>query len=449
MKTTFSKNVLTTIAIAIPMLILVSGLVWLLKSKGFPQTISIDFTEDGRGLGYIGQQKIVADQKGNLYVTYRKKHQRFSEIFVAKVFSSSQWGLDVSGTALPVAVVGLADQRVPSVAVDSKGVVHVVWYGSDTAGEKNSRQIKYARSLDEGRTWSSWRNVSFVSGFESSEELWQEHPSLLVGKDDRLYVVWEGKDEKNNNQQIKFSSSSNGGTTWEPWKNVNVTENNTQSRPSLVEDPTGKIYLFMYSSSENANGTQQVRYSESLDKGATWSSWQTLSNPEFDSRHVSAVSDSKGNVYVVWRSPAVSDGPSQIFYRVLSGGKGSRISAVYSNGSRYQFFPSIGIVKTGQTESIFVSWWESGNSSEFPREEPSDGEGFVSSFANGNFQEPLRLNQGERVLYPSVPGKIEDERLPVVYEQRVSDQRYEIKLEFLEGGNLFFKNIYETLKNIF
>lgn len=421
------------IAIAIIGFFLAKKMIQLNEKKKFLSSISnitIDSTDDSRGIGYSGQRKVVSDGKGNTFIAYRKKYQGYYEIFVAKVTSQNN-KLDISGTNKPISAVGQqTEQRVPSIAVDSKDTLHAVWYGADIQGQNFNHQIKYSRSFDQGKTWSGWRNIAFVSGFTSDQQFWQEHPSLLVGHDNTLYVVWEGKDELNKQQQIKFIKSTNGGANWTYWKNVEETSGNTQSRPSMVEDKQGNLYLFMYSSLGQGGNVQGVQYAVSKDKGDTWSQWQTLSDPKFDARHISTAADGAGNIYVAWRQPVKDGGPTQIIYRSFISGQWSG-AAQAAASSNYQFFPSIGTDNSG---NAFVSWVETPDPSGFPQENPAGGDGFISFLKNGAFQKPQTVGGNGNVYYLNVPGRVGNiNSASVVYLEGSPDNTFNIKAQSLGG----------------
>ena len=101
-------------------------------------------TSDSKGLGYSGQRKMVADSLGNIYVAYREVPSGLDhyEVYVAVSRDNGKTWSDLG--ASPAAIVNApplvntstegggtgADQRVPAVAVDSKGWVHVGQYFS-------------------------------------------------------------------------------------------------------------------------------------------------------------------------------------------------------------------------------------------------------------------------------------------------------------------------------
>lgn len=402
MKTTSNNKIFKIILSSLLLVLILTALFFgfkLFQSQKFtPLEIAINTTDDQRALGYSGQNKIAADSKGNVYITYRKKYEGKYQIFVTRISNHDQKP-SVFGTEKPIAQIKNFNQRVPSIAIDSKDVIHVLWYGSDDPKYENNRQIKYARSEDYGVTWSPWRNISFVSGFSPKEEYWQEHPVIFAGKNDILYAAWEGKDNQNSKQQIKFSSSTNNGLSWSQWQNIKPESQNTQSRPALSQGLDGKLHLLMYSSHKNENGTQQIQHTFTTVDGNNWSDWQTISQPDYDSRHLSVINDKKGSLHIVWRASSNQAGPSQIFYRALVDEKWSEIMQV-SQSKNFQFFPTISIDKKN---TAFTSWIESDEPSGFPREDPLKGTIYFSVLQKNTFSPAKKLSDSSEILlYPGL-----------------------------------------------
>lgn len=395
------------------------------------ENILIDTTQDIKALGYTGQRKVASDKIGNFYTAYRKKYNGNYEIFVAKL-SKAEGSWKISGNNNPVSVVGLKnDQRVPSIAIDNSDTLHVVWYGSDDPKNSDNRQIKYSRSSDHGETWSPWRNISFVEGYEKDFSMWQEHPSIISGKNGLLFAVWEGKDAENKKQQIKFSRSSDGGDTWTKWQNINATPENTQSRPSIIQDSKGKLYIIMYSSHGSENDTQQIMYTSSLDDGNTWNNWTAISDIRFDSRHASAAMDKNDNLHILWRAPILENGTINIMHlKIAPDGKMNEIKTIASSQG-YQFFPTISTDKSGR---IFASWMETNMKSEFPKEDPFQGNIMVYHTDNKGeftFLDKKILNG----LYPNLPSEIPNNRLLLLYESPKnsgSGNDFEIRAQFFD-----------------
>jgi hypothetical protein len=385
--------------------------------------VRVDVSEDVAALGYTGQRKVTEDAAGNVYVGYRKKWNGKHEVFVAKV-TYAGGRAEVSGTDRPVAPAGSGtDQRVPSLALGPDGRLHVVWYGSDSEDEENDRQVKYAFSDDGGRSWTARGNIAPVEGYDG-EELWQEHPSVFVDGRGVVFVTWEGKDLDHARQQVKMVRSSDGGRTWSGWTNVAPTPDRTQSRPGLVEDADGSLRLFMYSSAV-PDGPQQVQESVSRDGGASWSGWRALSDPSLDSRHVGAVADDRGRLFAVWRAGQAGGRPANVYFSTFENGAWSPPAAVAPAADRFQFFPSVGIDGSG---NVWAVWNETPSASGFPRERPENGTIRAAVFSDRE-KRFVPAGTSPAGVYPLLPSRSKAiGGIPAVYMQVGSMREFPIWL---------------------
>ena len=387
--------------------------------------VTVGTTDDRRGLGYTGQRKITQNSLGVLHVAYRNKFEGNQEIFVPLVRKGSDGKFLVSGNTKPIYTFGEDSvQRVPSVAVDKSNYVHAVWYGlSDTdSSADEGRQVYYSFSKDFGKNWSSAKNISRVEGYDD-DDYWQEHPYILSAGDSELYVVWEGKDKANEEQQTKMVASYDGGSTWSKWKNVQLTPNNTQSRPTMIMDDSGLLHLFVYSSFES--NTQQIMHAVSSDKGGNWTKWQPISVPKEDSRHVSVVYANQ-KVYAAWRAGV--NGKSIIKYSILDKDAWSKPSVVVGS-SNNQFFPSIGSNVSGD---IAVTWMESAESGELPKDDPEDGTSFVAILdtSKNTFETGFKL-ESTALIYPSLPANSFTDDFYIVSLAPAGDKKYTVVLHIL------------------
>jgi hypothetical protein len=377
----------------------------------------VDVSEDPSSLGFSGQKKLAVDSKGDIYVAYRKKVDGYYEVFVTKLHKNKTDKYQVIATNQVSHNEGETNQRVPSLAIDGKDTIHIVWYGADSSRSDGDRQIKYARSEDKGNTWSAEINISNIPGYKN-QDLWQEHPSLLVGKNNALYVVWEGKDQSTNNQQIKFSKSVDNGNTWSKWIDIKHQEA-SQSRPTMIER-NGKLFVFMYSKL-NLPETQ-IWYTTSQDNGKTWGSWKNISNSKNDARHLHAVIDNQDTIHLVWRELNPQLKKTQIMYSAFDGKDWSESITITTSDS-FQYFPQVGIDKNN---TVFVTWVETKKKYGFPEESPEEGDSFFSSktISQNTFSDKSALSKNS--YYPTViPNSIkegtfilyatEDENFPITF----------------------------------
>jgi len=363
----------------------------------------VDQTQNIKAMGYTDSRKIVRDSSGHLYVAYRKKyklhHETAYHIFVAKsTDNGSHW--TVLNDEQPIEAVGDFNQRVAAIAIDRQDVLHVVWYGPDAAtGPTEENQIKYVRSMDGGKSWSAWRNISPVPGY-SNQDLWQEHPTIFVDQRDHLYIVWEGRDQRYaKTAQVKFIKSTNHGLAWSAWLNI-APSSDSHSRPSLVTS-ADKLYVFAYGS---RNGIQQILYSFSADGGARWARWRQVAASTQDQRHVSAAVDTAGHIHLVWRQLPFAvtqpqDHRAQIYYTSFDGTSWRVPVRAAPHIGIAQTYPSIAI---DQEETVWITWLETDGAYGFPQDAPTTGSVYYTAKTNAGWSSPILYAAGANNLYPSL-----------------------------------------------
>lgn len=369
--------------------------------------VLVDVTEDEQALGFPDSRKLAADSKGSLYVAYRKRFKLYEttryHIFVAKsTDGGASW--QVTNGGRPVEEVGDFVQRVPSIAVDAQDVVHVVWYGSDLEfSGANERQIKYAQSTDGGASWSTWRNIAPVMGYEEGT-FWQEHPTLHIDRQGVIYITWQGRDgEHGQKSQVKWSRSADGGASWSAWRNISPDPRRSFSRPALLTTPEGLLYALAYVDGQEP---MQIVWSSSSDGGGSWTAWAAVAPGVQDQRHFSAVVNGKGRLHLAWRQgvePANAADTSQIFYTHYNGRAWQTPKPVEPNSSSnerqppYQFFPTLMVDAQSR---IWLAWVETREPSEYPQEKPLSGAVRYTVGSWYGWHTPQTLAQN--ALYPSL-----------------------------------------------
>lgn len=377
-----------------------------------PETV-IDHSSDRRTLGYTGQRKIVVDRDGNMTIAYRREYQGSLQIFLSELRKLDEgYVLSRATQPLSIGMLGIT-QRVPAITIDENNLIHVVWYGSDNDEYPARRQIHTTRTKSSRSHWEENTIVSYVEGYTSDNEYWQEHPTVTLGEYDDLFVVWEGKDTDNEKPQVKFSRSLNGGEEWLDWENVHPSTSYTYSRPAIVfTDRDSTLHLFAYSSEGVESGTNQIQYSYSLDLGFTWSPWNVVSSGEFDARHISATVVN-GVPTITYRTQTRPDGPTQVITQQVNRENISSPTVFFPSGN-YQFFPSItAITDSGQ---ICVAWIEENTSADFPNEDPTDGDIFFGCKRIGDTEAVVfNITPTGSHLYPVLPATAPASEIPLVY----------------------------------
>lgn len=121
--------------------------------------------------------------------------------------------------------------RVPEVALDKQGVLHLA-YGKEQDGY-------YVQSRDQGKTFTApvkinQRASTITVGAERGVK-------IAIGKDGVIHAVWLGHYQKGGG--IWYTRSTDGGKTFAPERNVQDTDVGSDS-PAIVADATGNVLVF-------------------------------------------------------------------------------------------------------------------------------------------------------------------------------------------------------------
>src|SRR5207253_5602872 len=112
--------------------------------------------------------------------------------------------------------------------------------------------------------WSTPQNIPvYINGYQQAPDPkhWQEHPDILVDRlnSSRVYVVWEGTDPTNfpggncgssNCSTPMFTESEDGGLHWSNYSKLVQPNGEAQSRPSIIEDSNGILYVAWYATNQ-------------------------------------------------------------------------------------------------------------------------------------------------------------------------------------------------------
>lgn len=169
---------------------------------------------------------------------------------------------------------GYTDQR--KIVRDSHGALYIA-YRKKTANDV--LRIFVARSTDDGTTWSVLNNNQPI---DDVGDYTQRHPAIAIDSSDVLHVVWYGNDanHNDNDRQIKYSQSRDGGASWSSTRNIaEVTgysgEEYWQEHPTLFVRGT-TLNVAWEGFDAGSRDEQQVKITRSTDGGANWSPVQDV-----------------------------------------------------------------------------------------------------------------------------------------------------------------------------
>ncbi len=183
---------------------------------------------------------IAVDSADNIYVAWQDDRNGNDDIYFAM---SSDGGATWTDPNVKVNTdVGTADQRNPTIAVNSTGTIYLAWE------EYNSTHwdINFTKSTDGGMIWTNYNTMVNTDG--GSEN--QFNPCIGVDSTDEIYLAWHDyRDSGTDASDIYFANSSDGGASW--------------AHPNLrVNDDTGLNYQFLPTLAVASNGTAYVAWED-------------------------------------------------------------------------------------------------------------------------------------------------------------------------------------------
>ena len=146
------------------------------------------------------------DAEGDVYLAWTVGDDEAANIRFAR---STDQGRSFSELRIVFKSGGHADA--PKIATDGKGTVHLV-YAESPSGPSERYHIRYTRTTDGGRTFETPREISGAQTetFESAN-----FPALSLDGQDNLYVIWElFPSRRNYPQGLGFTYSSDAGRTF-------------------------------------------------------------------------------------------------------------------------------------------------------------------------------------------------------------------------------------------
>ena len=194
----------------------------------------------------------------------------------------------------------------PQVAVDVKGVVHMIYM----AGQPATSDIFYVRSADGGKTFSAPIRVNHQPGSAIAIGT-VRGAHLAVGRNGRVHVAWMGSGSAKPKAvgratPMLYTRSTADGAGFEPERNVLQSKVGLDGGASVAADTRGNVWVAWHAPATMVGDEQSRRVwvVHSSDDGATFGAEQEAS----DSRGACGCcgmrlfSTAEGTLYVLYRS---------------------------------------------------------------------------------------------------------------------------------------------------
>lgn len=229
----------------------------------------------------------------------------------------------------------LGSSSEPRIAVDGRGNINMVWNDNSSG----AFEIFFTRSSNLGSTFSAPQNISNNNGASFA-------PQMGLDGNGNIYVVWT--DNSPGNDDIFFSRSIDGGTTFSPPKNLSNNIGNSFNS-DIVVDIGGAINVVWQDSTA---GNLDIFFARSTDGGVTFSAPQDVSNNMGNSGIPQIAVTNSGAINVVWQDDTTGN-LDVLFSSSTNGGTSFSTPQNLSNDSGASIFPEIALDNVG---TIGVVW---------------------------------------------------------------------------------------------
>jgi hypothetical protein len=244
----------------------------------------------------------------------------------------SAWTLAATGFAIQnaeaqgkVAVVRVLERGIqPQIAVDAKGVVHLVYFKGEPAGG----DIFYARSED-GVHFKPGLRVN--SGPGSAIAIGNiRGAQLALGKNGRVHVAWNGSRlvlPKGENEPMLYTRLNDAGTAFETQRNLIQAAVGLDGGGSVCADNAGNVYVFWHAPAPGKKGqtNRGVWVAVSTDDGKNFAAEKAATDEQTDACGccgMRAFADGKGTIYALYRGAKTLE--QRDIYLLTSANKGKR-----------------------------------------------------------------------------------------------------------------------------
>jgi hypothetical protein len=249
------------------------------------------------------QPQVAVDQKGVLHLIYFKGDPGAGDIYyVHKAPGVTEFSKPLRVNSVPGSAVAIGSVRGAQIALGKGGRVHVAWLGSGTAqprGPNNATPMLYARLNDAGKAFEAQRNVmQFAEGLDGGG-------SLAADAVGNVYVAWHSNPDKNGeaNRRVWVARSTDDGKTF-------AREVAAYSEPTgacgccgmrAFADDRGTLYILYRAATESIHRDMVLLVSNDHGKeffGERVAKWELNACP----MSTAAISEAGSNVLIAWET---------------------------------------------------------------------------------------------------------------------------------------------------
>ncbi len=308
---------------------------------------------------------IAVDSRGNVHVVWQDETDgewgTDSEIMYTN-YTTMGWS-----NATPISdLYGWNDDASlrPSIAVDGSGNVHVVWY-DDTDGEWGSdREIMYAKYTPSG-----WSNATAISDLYRWNDGDSHEPSIAVDGRGIVHVVWQDytDGEWGTDTEIMYANYTiTGWSNATVISDIYGWNNGSSGSPRIAVDGNDNLHVVWSDSTDGEWGSDsEIMYTNCT--AGIWSNATAISGlygwNNGNSLSPSVAADNSGNVHVTWQDYTDGEWGSDIEimytnYNISGWSNATVISDLYGWNNGESYTPSVAVDGGG---NVHVTWHDDTN----------------------------------------------------------------------------------------
>jgi len=219
--------------------------------------VNVDTSQSSFGSG----DSLAIDGNGKLWATWCSKNSTYPNSFNIRVSSSTDGGATwATPTQVTTYNTSGDDYTNPCIVLRSNNYPNVIFIRVNSG----NNEILV----------SNWNGTSFsaAAGIYNGISYAQSNPCAAVDSNDVIHLTWQGEDATHPTFQIKYSRSTDGGSTWSAMINLTSVSSYHQQEPTIAIDPaTNNLYVLFFGI-DSAINTSYNQVRKIINTGGTWGS---------------------------------------------------------------------------------------------------------------------------------------------------------------------------------
>lgn len=230
-----------------------------------PSASMAEMTVDATAIPDGGiQPKVVTDHTGATHLVYYRGDPSSGNLFHARRSTDGGWETLHQINSVADSAVSMGTIRGAQAAIDSDGIIHVVWNGSQTGSAKDSQHppMWYARSLAGGNGFSPQQPISGDWPVDGGG-------AVAVDSKDAIFVFWHSAEEIENEQdrRVYMRTSRDRGKTFSEPRAISPSGSGVCSCCSMQASADSDDSLYVVYRTADGKGHRDIALLVSRDEG--------------------------------------------------------------------------------------------------------------------------------------------------------------------------------------